>query len=114
MPSNSSYRINNKGFNDIANGPEVKAALLAIAEKAKAKAEALSAEFADTGNYSRSFEIREESVSDVGRSSRAAAILENTASYAAHVEAGHQDEQGREIRGHHVLQRTLESLENDD
>jgi hypothetical protein len=112
MPD-SRFEINRRGFAECAIGPEVKAAVMAIAEKAKAQAEALATEFAQTGNYANSFEVFEETVTDGDKyhHPRAAAILENTASYADVVEAGHLDKiTGREISGHHVLQRTLDAL----
>lgn len=100
----------------VVNGPglaahlisaEVKSVLEAVAARAKERAESLSADFAETGNYSRSFET---DVSEAAKSGqlRAVARMGNTAPYAAVVEWGHRGHDG-----HHVLRRTLDALESE-
>lgn len=94
----------------MAIGPEVQAAVLAIAEEAKAIAEGLSEEFRKTGDYADSFNVRaSETVLTTGFGSHpvAAGILENLSPHAAAVEWGNTHDH----RPHRVLGRTLEALD---
>jgi len=89
----------------MAVGPEVRAIVLSVAEEARAAAEALSADFAKTGHYAASFNVRSDTVTFAGHA-RAAGVLENTADYAAGVEWGN----ARDHKPHRVLGRVLDTL----
>lgn len=80
----------------MATGPEIRAALAAIAARGVAIAEAISPR--QTGQYSASFRVRSDTVFMSGHT-RAAAAIVNSAPYASDVE----------IR-HHVLSRTRDIL----
>ncbi len=118
MPKHSEFVANNKGINQIAVGPEIRAALWQVAEKAKAIAQGIATESIRTGDYADSFELREETVTlpkDKYKRPRAAVILENTSPHAVFVEVGHRDDNTKqEIPGHHVLSRTLDELMQTD
>lgn len=97
------YRPNQEGLRALANGPEVRAMLREIAEKAKAHAESIAP--VDTGEYAGAFRIVETTVEIDGRP-RAAARLENFAPHAAAVEwANAQDPTADRVLG-----RTLDAL----
>jgi hypothetical protein len=108
------YKPRREAFDEILNGPEIKAALEAITEKAKGIAEGLSQDFRVTGEYADSFETSVEVESVAKGSDRLVGRLTNTAPYAAAVEYGYEgraDEPGQSA--HHVLKRTLEALEGE-
>lgn len=105
------FEPNFSAFRDLANGPEMRAACLAEAERAQVIAEGLAADFSKTGTYARSFSVRTETV-DLGSGPRVAGILENDATnaeghvYAASVEWGNKNDHNP----HRVLGRTLDAL----
>lgn len=104
------YKANDAGLAAWAKGPEVQAACLAIAEKAKTTAEALAEDFRETGEYAESFEVRPVEVVVDGRA-RAAAELRNTSGHAAAVEwgyGGRADAPGQ--TPHRVIGRALDAL----
>lgn len=104
------FRPNQAGFRQIANSPEMRAALKAVAEDAKAYAESISQDFRDTGDYADSFEVTEETVDFTETrfsGPRAAARLTNTSDHAAAVEWGNEHSH----RNHRVLGRTLDHLD---
>jgi hypothetical protein len=103
--ASGTYQPNNAGFQEAALGPEIRAALQAIGEKAKATAEALAQDFRVSGDYASSF-VLSESSSIQGRNRRAMVQLENTSPHAAAVEWGN----AHDHRAHRVLGRTLDSL----
>lgn len=102
------YNPDHDGLNEIARSPAVRAALAAVANKGKAIAEGLSADFADTGDYASHFKVEAETIEWRGEypGRRAAAYLVNDAPYAAAVEWGNS----RDHKPHHVLGRTLGML----
>jgi hypothetical protein len=108
------YKPNSAGFKACAVGPEVAAATLAVAEKAKASAVDLSEGFRKTGDYIDAFEVRSETVmleTGFGAHPVAAGILENKAPYASGVEWGNKHDH----KPHRVLGRVLTELsERDD
>lgn len=117
------FQPNNDGFRGIANSPQMKAALKAVAEKGKGVAESLSAEFTDLTDddkkhYVDSFEVRPVTVQWDGEypGPRASVQLINTADYAASVEygsgpkGGHGSSKRPTSSAHHVLGRTLDIL----
>lgn len=106
LMARSRFVPNRAAFAEMAVGPEIRAALRAVGERAKVTAEALSQDFRITGEYADSFEV-EEDTSILGRNQRAVVRLRNTAPYAAAVEWGN----ARDHRPHRVLGRTLFSLE---
>lgn len=110
------YRANDAGFRAIAVGPEIRKALAEIAEKGKGFAEAASADFADSGDYGKSFEVTPVSVIWTGEypGPRAAVQLQNTSDHAAAVEWGRGGRSATPTRtAHRVLGRTLEFLESE-
>lgn len=107
------FKANSKGFKELAVSPDVAAAVLLVAEKAKTEAIALSEGFRRSGEYIDSFEVRSETVilkTHFGAHPVAAGILENKAPYAAAVEWGNKDDH----RPHRVLGRVLTTLGRDD
>lgn len=102
------YEPDDKGFNEIARSPAVRAALRAVAEKGKAIAIGLSADFAETGDYASHFKVEDDTVDWIGEypGRRAAANLINDSDHAAAVEWGNS----RDHKPHHVLGRTLDAL----
>lgn len=115
------YRPNSNGFRAIGVGPEMRKVLAAVAEKGKAHAEALAAQFSSTDDsdgeatsYAERFEVQDVTVEWSGRhpGPRAAARLVNTSEYAAAVEWGGYGRPGSEPGpAHRVLGRTLEFLD---
>lgn len=107
------YKPSEAGFRAMANGPEIRAALRAEAERAKLIAQGLAQEFRVTGEYAESFKVEEDTIEWRGRIAgpRAAARLINTAPYAAAVEWGYEGRaKGPSSSAHHVLKRTLDAL----
>lgn len=105
----SSFKANNAAFAAMAVGPELRAACLAIAEKAKADAIALAADFAQTGEYLNSFEVTSTTTelrTGFGSHPVAAGVLTNVSPHAAAVEWGNK----RDPKAHHVLGRVLAGL----
>lgn len=108
------YRRNKAGFAAIAVGPELRKALVEIAEKGKAHAEALAAEFSDIDGYAGAFKVEPVTIEWSGRHAgpRAAARLVNTSEHAAAAEWGGYGRKGSKPGpAHRVLGRTLEFLE---
>lgn len=101
----SDYRPNQQGWREIANSPQLHAALLEVAEKAKVYAEGLAEEFRRTGEYAESFHATSETVL-WDRGPRAAARLANTSDHAAAVEWGNRGDE----HPHRTLGRTLDAL----
>jgi hypothetical protein len=99
------YQPNNSGFARAAVGPEVRALLREIGEKAKSRAVSLAQDFRVSGDYADGFEL-EEDISSEGRNRRAVIRLVNTSDHAAAVEWGN----ARDHRPHRVLGRVLDSL----
>lgn len=103
------FDIDQEGFAALARSPEIRAAVVAEAERGKAIAEGLAAEFTRTGAYARSFNVRSDDVeitTDEGPSVRAAGILENTSDHALAVEFGN----AHDHQPHFVLARTLDIM----
>jgi hypothetical protein len=106
----ATYKPNHAGFREMAVGSEIATAVLAIAEKGKAEAEAMSADFTDSGDYEKSFHVRPEITqlrTGFGTHSVATAILENTSDHAAAVEWGN----AHSHKPHRVLGRVLDELQ---
>lgn len=104
------FKPNHAGFKAIAVGPEVAAALLSVAEKGKAIAEALAEPFRVSGDYVDSFNARVDETTlrtRFGVHPVAVGVLENTSPHAAAVEFGNHNDH----RAHHVMARTGEALE---
>lgn len=102
------YKPNSAGFKAMAVGPEIQAAVLAIAEQKKAAAEALSADFIVTGDYAASFNVRPGITTlrtGFGSHPVATGILENTSGHAASVEWGN----AHDHKPHRVLGRVLDA-----
>lgn len=97
-------RFNQRAFDAMAVGPDVRSACREVVEKGKAYAESISP--VDSGEYRDSFEVREETIRFAGKP-RATAVLENTAKHSAAVEWGNQATRGQK---HRVLGRTLDAL----
>lgn len=102
------FQADRDGINEIARSPEMRAAELAVAMKAKGIAEGLAADFTDTGDYARHFKIKQEIIEWKGQypGRRAATYLVNDSDHAAAVEWGNS----RNHKPHHVLGRTLGML----
>lgn len=103
------FKPNQAGFRAMAVGPEIRAAVMAEAERAKGIAEGLAEEFRRTGEYADSFEVTSETVrlqTAVGSHPVAAGRLTNTSGHAAAVEWGNSHDH----RAHRVLGRTLDVL----
>lgn len=111
----ASFQPNSAAFFEIVNSEEVKAALHAIAEKGIGYAEAISAEFTDTGDYIKNFGT-EDVKAQVGRTPpRNAVLLVNNSNHAAAVEYGYHGRAKDEdvTSAHNVLSRTAGFLEGD-
>lgn len=108
----SNYQPNVHGLGQVLVGPEIRAALAAVAEKAKAFAVADAQSFRsdeEHAHYAEAFEVNDETVEfngSYGPSRRAAAVLVNTRPYAATLEVGNGNRPA-----HHTLGRALASLE---
>lgn len=101
----------------MAVGPEIRAAVTSIANKAKAIAKDISTDFAITGEYIEGFEVDVTTTrlqTAFGSHDVATGVLVNQARdekghpYAAAVEWGNK----RDHKPHHVLGRTLAELGN--
>lgn len=102
------FQADRDGINEIARSPAMRAALAAVATKAKGIAEGLSADFADTGDYASHFKVEADTIEWRGEypGRRAAAYLVNDSDHAVAVEWGNS----RDHKPHHVLGRTLGML----
>lgn len=102
------YQRSRRGFQEIANSPEIHAALEAVAKVAKTYAEGLAQDFRRTGDYADNFQIVPLTVMWEGRFAgpRAAVRLENTSDHAAAVEWGNRHDD----QPHRTLGRTLDAL----
>lgn len=106
---NTTFKSNPKAFADMAVGPEVRAIVVAVAEKAKSEAEGLAQSFRVTGEYASSFEVTSETVTldtRAGSHPVAAGVLTNTSRHAAAVEWGN----AHNHKAHRVLGKTLDRL----
>lgn len=106
------YKPNSKGFAECAVGLEIATAVLAIAERGKAEAIALSQDFRKTGDYIDSFNVRPTVIplkTAFGTHDVASAILENTSNHAVPVEWGNK----KDHKPHRVLGRVLATLGRD-
>ena len=113
MASLKNFNPDSKGFQQLAVGPEMRAALKEVAEKGKTIAEGLAQDFRITGEYADSFEVGEATTMFTGEypGPRAAAILQNDAPYAVAVEYGYEGKSKAESQSaHRVLGRTAEML----
>ena len=103
------FKPNSAAFRAMAVGPELAAAVTAKAEEAKTIAESLSQDFRVSGEYAESFVVTtEETTLRTGFGSHpvVAGVLTNESGHAAAVEYGNEHDH----RAHHVLGRTLDSL----
>lgn len=111
------FIIDHQGFAEMAVGPEISEAVLAIAAKAKAIAEGLSTDFVVSGDYIDSFEayleIKQLPAAGTSKAhSAACGVLENFADYAVAVEYGFKGRADAPTgKAHRVLGRTLAALE---
>ena len=107
---------NSDGFQEALLGPEVTAAVLAIAQEGKTIAEGLSADFVVSGEYESSFEVGTEIVhlpGDFGGTAHDAVvgIIHNTSDHAVAVEYGYQGRAGEPTsKAHRVFGRMLAAL----
>lgn len=110
------YTPDHRGFAELAVGPELAAAVKAIAEEAKGIAEGLSSDFVVSGEYIGSFEASTEvrELPSAGRSPSHPAvvgILLNTSDHAVAVEYGYKGRSDAPTRrAHRVFGRTLAAL----
>jgi len=107
------FKANSKGFKELAVSPDVAAAVLAVAEKAKTDAIALSQDFRKTGDYIDSFDVIPVELmlkTSFGTHPVAGAILENYSGHAVPVEWGNKNDH----KPHRVLGRVLTTLGRDD
>lgn len=105
----ATFKSNSAGWAAMAVGEEMTGIVRAEAERAKAIAEGLSADFEKTGDYLSSFNVRTEIVAletRAGSHPVVAGILENVSDHAAAVEWGN----AHDHTAHHVLSRTLDAL----
>lgn len=111
MASNVKYTGPSKSaIAAILNKPEIKAALLAEAERGKAFAEADAATYSNTGDYASKFDVDEGRIVTNGIE-RPTGILRNTSDHAAAVEWGkHGSAHDPGSKPHHTLARTAEFL----
>lgn len=103
------YKPNSAGFREMAIGSEIRAAVKAEAERARAIAEGLSQDFRVSGEYADSFVVASDTVdlhTGFGSHAVAAGVLTNTSGHAAAVEYGNEHDH----KPHHVLGRTLAGL----
>jgi hypothetical protein len=111
------YNPRRAASDEILNGPEIKAALTEITEKAKTIAVGLSQDFRVTGEYADSFEATVDVETVRSGSPRLVGRLTNHAPYAAAVEWGAEPgPRGTAAdplpNAHHVFGRTLVALEH--
>ena len=109
--ANTKFVPDRAGFRAMAVSGEVRAAVLAEAEKAKVIAEGLSAPITKTGEYAGSFEVHTTTQplnTRFGEHEVAVGILENTSGHAAAVEWGSSHDR----KPHRILGRTLDGLEH--
>lgn len=99
------YKRSALGMREMANGPEIRAALTLVAEAGKTFAEGLAQEFRRTGDYAGSFGVAQTTVL-WRRGPRAAVRLEDLSDHAAAVEWGNAHDE----HPHRVLGRTLDTL----
>lgn len=95
----------------MAVGGELRAAVVAVAEKGKAVGEGLAQDFRVTGDYAASFEVTSATVrldTSAGSHDVAAGVLTNTSDHAAAVEWGNEHDH----RAHRVLGRILDRLDH--
>lgn len=105
----ATFKPNSAGFRQAAVSADIRAAVMAEAERAKGIAEGLAEEFKVTGEYAASFEVTSETQSlstGYGSHEVAAGVLTNSSEHAAAVEWGN----ARDHRPHHTLAHTLEAL----
>lgn len=102
------FVLNRDGFRALALGPQVRAMVLAEAERAKVYARSISPRSGDEQGvpYADSFDVSAVTVL-LRRGPRAGARLTNAAPHAAAVEWGNRSTRGR---GHRVLGRTLAAM----
>lgn len=104
--------INSSAFLEMAVGAELRAATTAIAKEAEETAKGLAEDFAITREYIDAFVVTSDTVkltTEFGEHDVAAGTLTNLSPHAAAVEWGNK----RDHRPHHVLTRTLDSLNHD-
>jgi hypothetical protein len=100
--------FNEHGLGEVLLGPEIRAGVVAVAEAGKVYAESIAPR--DSGHYADSFEVAESSVMLAGNW-RAAAVLRNTAGYAAAVEYGYRGRAATPTSSaNRILGRTLDHL----
>lgn len=110
------FILDRQGFAEMAVGPEIAAAVLAEAERARGIAESLSADFVVTGDYIASFQTDAEVQhlpGDFGGRAHDAVVgvLLNTSDHAVGVEYGYEGRSGAPTKkAHRVLGRTLAAL----
>lgn len=110
------FQLDERGFAEMAVGPEIAAAVLAEVERARAIAESLSADFVVSGDYIGSFETSAQVhrlPGDYGGRPHDAVvgILLNTSEHAVAVEYGFEGRAAAPTRkAHRVLGRTLAAL----
>lgn len=105
--------IKNDGVAALAVSPEIGAAVLAHANRAKAIAISFSAPFTQTGHYISSFETRTEirNLPKGHAHNVIAGVLVNTASYSLGVEYGYEGRSAAPTRtAHKVLSRTAAAI----
>lgn len=116
------FKPNDAGFKELANGEEMKAVMLEIAEKGKTIAEGLSADIRSDNNdprhehYQDSFYADTTTVEFAGENPgpRVAGVVGNTRPYAAAVEYGYKGRSADESSdAHRVLGRTLAALDTE-
>lgn len=104
------YRPSDTGWAKIANSSEMQALTRRVAERGKQYAQSISPESGDGVDvpYKESFEVETVTVKDFGRkgSTRAGAVLRNTARHAAAVEWGNK----HTPKAQRVFGRTLDYL----
>lgn len=110
------FRPNWKGFEAMANGPEVRAIVNAEAKRAMEIAKGLAAEFTDLTDddkkhYIDAFSIEETTVGTAEhfKHKHAAARLVNNSDHAVAIEFGNQHVK----RPHRTLRKTLEAMGGD-
>lgn len=102
------FKPNQRGFTQLATGPEIRKVTAKVAEKGKAYAESISPRDDDAGeHYQDGFSLEDVTVLDVGRFPRGGTVLRNTVGHAAAVEWGNE---ANGNTAHRVLGRTLDHL----
>lgn len=110
------FILDEKGFAEMAIGPEIAAAVLAEAERARAIAEGLSADFVVTGDYIDSFSTDAQVLhlpGDFGGHPHDAVVgvLLNSSDHAVGVEYGHEGRSDAPTKkAHRILGRVLAAL----